>query len=137
MGDEGASAIFARRLTHLYRTSRGPGQAAWTDADVSGALAARGHELSPSYLRMLRRGQRTNPTLETIEVLADFFGVPTGYFFDPGEDPATVAGKAAVARDVTRIALDAMARIVRVSANGGVEIGADEPTKPENHRKRS
>jgi hypothetical protein len=48
-----------------------------------------------------------------------------------------VAGKAAVARDVTRIALDAMARIVRVSANGGVEIGADEPTQPEKHRKRS
>jgi hypothetical protein len=24
-----------------------------------------------------------------------------------------------------------------VSANGGVEIGADEPTQPEKHRKRS
>ena len=137
MGDEEASAIFARRLTYLYRTSRGPGQASWTDADLSGALAARGHELSPSYLRMLRRGQRTNPTLETIQALADFFGVPTGYFFDPGEDPATVASKAAVAREVTRIALDAMARIVRVTTNGGVEMEAGEPTKPEKHRKRS
>jgi transcriptional regulator with XRE-family HTH domain len=131
-----ASATFARRLTHLYRTSRGPGNAAWTDADISGALAARGHDLSPSYLRMLRRGQRTNPTLQIIEALADFFGVPTGYFFDPGEDPATVAGKAAVAREVTQIALDAMARIVRVAANGGVGIGSDEPTKPEKHNKR-
>jgi transcriptional regulator with XRE-family HTH domain len=31
---------------------------------------------------MLRKGERDNPTKKHLEALADFFGVPAGYFFD-------------------------------------------------------
>ncbi|MEU8702559.1 XRE family transcriptional regulator [Streptomyces sp. NPDC048680] len=38
--------------------------------------------ISGSYIWLLRKGQRDNPTLKHVEALARFFGVPPAYFFD-------------------------------------------------------
>jgi hypothetical protein len=38
--------------------------------------------LSASLLRYLRSGERDNPTIQTLEALAQFFGVPVAYFYD-------------------------------------------------------
>lgn len=117
-----AEATFAMRLDHLYRTSRGPGKGPWTDTEVSDALAAAGaKDLTPSYLGMLRRGQRTNPTLSTIEALATFFKVPTAYLVDSDVAQQVDELRATTLR-VTEIALAAMAQIVETVALKAAEL---------------
>ncbi|WP_258534485.1 helix-turn-helix domain-containing protein [Streptomyces sp. PT12] len=41
-----------------------------------------GAAISASAIQQLRTGVKSNPKLQTIKALADFFGVPAGYFFD-------------------------------------------------------
>ncbi|WP_158257347.1 helix-turn-helix domain-containing protein [Kineococcus xinjiangensis] len=43
-----------------------------------------GHPLTSSYISQLRRGSRTNPTIDSLRALAAVFSVPVSYFF-PGE----------------------------------------------------
>ena len=43
-------------------------------------LKARGHEVSRQYLGHLLTGERDNPTLSLLEVLADVFKVPVMTF---------------------------------------------------------
>jgi transcriptional regulator with XRE-family HTH domain len=51
--------------------------------EVAAGIAEQGGEpVSASYLWMLRKGQRDNPTIKAVEAIARFFGVPTAYFFD-------------------------------------------------------
>ena len=55
--------------------------------EVAAAIAAKGYEhVSAGYIWALRRGERDNPTIKTVEALADFFGVPPGYFLDNDEE---------------------------------------------------
>jgi transcriptional regulator with XRE-family HTH domain len=46
-----------------------------------------GPTISGTYIWLLRKGQRDNPTKKHLEALASFFGVPVAYFFD--DDVAT------------------------------------------------
>ena len=41
-----------------------------------------GPTISGTYIWLLRKGQRDNPTKKHLEALAGFFGVPVSYFFD-------------------------------------------------------
>ena len=41
-----------------------------------------GPTISGTYIWLLRKGQRDNPTKKHLEALASFFGVPVAYFFD-------------------------------------------------------
>jgi transcriptional regulator with XRE-family HTH domain len=52
-------------------------------------------------LSALRSGKNTNPTKDTVERLAGFFGVPVAFFFDDQttEQVAAQIGLAAVIRD--------------------------------------
>src|SRR5262245_27224654 len=62
----------------------------YTYAEVAEAIRTRGGPtISAMYLWQLRRGVRDNPTRRHLTALADFFGVPPGYFFD-GEVAARV-----------------------------------------------
>ncbi|MDZ7883679.1 MAG: helix-turn-helix domain-containing protein [Mycobacterium sp.] len=74
------AAEFARRLNRLFETVHPPGREPYCDRDVVNALALRGLTLSAPYLSQLRRGQRTNPSYRTVEMIAEFFSVPTDYF---------------------------------------------------------
>jgi hypothetical protein len=74
---------FAGKLDHLFRTIHPPGRGEFTPDEVAAAIQERGGPtISATYIYMLRKGQRDNPTKKHLEVLADFFGVPPAYFFD-------------------------------------------------------
>ncbi len=76
---------------------------------VTGMAERRGTSITSAYLSQLRKGQRTNPSREILEGLADFFGVNPSYFFDE-EVAQTVAAELELYRvmqdaEVRRIAL--------------------------------
>jgi transcriptional regulator with XRE-family HTH domain len=76
----------SQKLDRLFRTVHPRGRGEYSPDEVSAAIASRGGPtISSSYLHMLRKGQRDNPTKKHLEALADFFGVPPAYFFDDDE----------------------------------------------------
>jgi len=78
----------ADKLNHLFRTVVPVGRGPYTTEEVAQAITATGVSISGSYIWLLRKGQRDNPTLRHLEAVAKFFGVPPAYFFDE----ATAAG---------------------------------------------
>jgi tetratricopeptide (TPR) repeat protein len=74
----------ADKIDRLFRTTHPQGSAGeYTYEQVAAAIAERGGPtISASYLYLLRRGLRDNPTKRHLEALAGFFGVPAGYFLD-------------------------------------------------------
>ncbi|MEV4709552.1 helix-turn-helix transcriptional regulator [Actinoplanes sp. NPDC049316] len=77
------AAALAQRLDELFRTSR-PGGRRWTNSEVAEELRKIRPSLrvSGAYLSALRTGKRTNPSPDLLVALAEFFGVPVGYFLD-------------------------------------------------------
>lgn len=90
----------AERVDYLFVTVRRPDGREHTYDEVE---AGTGGRVSRSYVWKLRKGRNRNPSLEVVDALAEFFGVPVGYFF--GEDLAhdseshAVAALAALIRD--------------------------------------
>lgn len=74
---------FADKLNHLFATVHPRDRRPYSMDEVAAGIAKQGGEpVSASYLWMLRKGQRDNPTVKAVEAIARFFGVPTAYFFD-------------------------------------------------------
>lgn len=72
-----------QRLTHLINTvypdeSRRPGFSRLAHE----IHEKTGRKISSTYLWELVTGRKRNVTVEQLEVLAEFFGVPPSYFFD-------------------------------------------------------
>jgi transcriptional regulator with XRE-family HTH domain len=80
-GKHGSSAL-ADRLNRLFETVHPPGRGPYSNEEVARAIRAEGGDISRAYLSYLRNGDRDNPTLQHLEALARFFGVPAAYFFD-------------------------------------------------------
>jgi transcriptional regulator with XRE-family HTH domain len=83
MSQNSLPRTLADKLNHLFATvhpaSRGP----YSNDEVAAAIQERGGPtISGTYLWLLRKGQRDNPTLKHLEALASFFGVPPAYFLD-------------------------------------------------------
>ncbi|MFJ3923280.1 helix-turn-helix domain-containing protein [Streptomyces sp. NPDC090022] len=80
-----------------------------------------GTSLSVGRLSMLMNGKAPNPTLGTLRALADFFGVPVGYFVDDAVADQTMAQLALISamrcNDVRAVALRAAA-VATLSAQG-------------------
>lgn len=76
------SANLADKLNHLFATMKPAGRDPYTSEEAARAITAAGVPISGSYIWLLRKGQRDNPTLRHLEGLARFFGVPPAYFFD-------------------------------------------------------
>jgi hypothetical protein len=73
----------AKRLNHLFHTVHPPGRSPYSNDEVAAAIRdAGGPRISATYIWMIRRGDRDNPTLKHLEALAWFFGVPAAHFFD-------------------------------------------------------
>lgn len=104
---------FAELLDHLFReihpANRGPYSYGEVAEGISAASAGEGRGLTASAIQQLRTGTKKNPTRHTIKALADFFGVPAGYFFDEETAERTRAEIAVLAamrdHDVRRVAL--------------------------------
>jgi transcriptional regulator with XRE-family HTH domain len=74
---------FAEKLDRLFRTVHPAGRGAYSYNEVAAGIRERGAaSISPQYLWLLRRGERDNPTIQHLEAIADFFGVPAAYFLD-------------------------------------------------------
>jgi transcriptional regulator with XRE-family HTH domain len=77
------SSRLAERLDFLFRHVRGQARGEYSYREVAHAIeSAGGPSVSATYLMYLRKGQRTNPTLQHLEALAGFFGVPVTYFLE-------------------------------------------------------
>lgn len=73
----------ADRLNHLFDTVHPAGRGPYSNEEVAAAIEAQGGPtISGTYVWLLRKGQRDNPTKKHLEALANFFGVPPAYFFD-------------------------------------------------------
>lgn len=80
---------FAARLNRLFHTVYPPGRGPYFSLELIRALDARGLTLSAPYLSQLRSGRRDNPSVETMYLIAEFFGIRGDYF--TGEDEAYCA----------------------------------------------
>jgi len=70
----------------LMRTPKEDGKL-WTDRSVSRAAADLGYTLSPTYVRQLRSGNRANPSIDVVNILALVFDVPVSVFYpEPDAD---------------------------------------------------
>lgn len=71
----------AAKLEALFRSR--PGRP-YSNQEVSDGIrlqaGANGTNVSPSLLQQLRNGTKTNPTVNTVEAIAQFFGVPPSHF---------------------------------------------------------
>jgi transcriptional regulator with XRE-family HTH domain len=73
---------FADRLNFLFETVRPQGETReYTNSEVAAAT-----DISGSYVGYLRKGIRDNPSVETVQALARFFGVRPSYFVDDERD---------------------------------------------------
>lgn len=114
MEDE-QSPTFAQLLDYLFREVHPPSRGPYTYAEVAEGIrqasAGERRGVTASAIQQLRTGAKRNPTRHTIKALADFFGVPAGYFFDGAAAERTKAeiGLLAAMRDqdVRRVALRA------------------------------
>ena len=75
------AVMLGQRLDHLFNTIPSP-SGKWTNVEMSQHLADRGVAASPTYIAMIRKGQRASPNSTLISSMAAIFGVPTAYFYD-------------------------------------------------------
>ncbi|MGJ6127325.1 helix-turn-helix domain-containing protein [Mycolicibacterium sp. Y3] len=73
-------------MNRLFETVYPPGRGPFTGSELVRALSDQGLKLSAPYLSQLRTGQRAQPSLRTVELIAGFFGIRRDYF--TGEDVA-------------------------------------------------
>ncbi len=122
-----AGTSLARRIDALFRTGHRHGRAGdYTYEQVSTAIAERGGPtISASYLYMLRRGIRDNPTKRHLEALAEFFDVPVSYFFDPpaGATPTPPPDPAALAAITRPDLADLVVHAARLSPEALAAVG--------------
>lgn len=101
----------ADKLNHLFETVIPAGRGPYNTEEVARTITAAGVPISGSYIWLLRKGQRDNPTLRHVEGIAKFFGVPAAYFFDErvAEDVNAQLGLVVALRDtqVQHVALRA------------------------------
>ncbi|WP_380162775.1 helix-turn-helix domain-containing protein [Kineococcus sp. R86509] len=71
----------AGRLESLIASVERTGRGALDSQHIAALTHELGHPLTSSYISQLRRGSRTNPTIDSLRVLAAVFGVPVSYFF--------------------------------------------------------
>ena len=77
------AATLADKLNHLFETVHPAGRGPYGNEEVAAAIRDQGGPtISATYIWLLRKGRRDNPTLKHVEALAAFFGVPPAYFFD-------------------------------------------------------
>lgn len=74
------------KLDRLFAKIHPPGKSEYSYAAVASAIREQqGISISHTYLWQLRTGRRDNPTIQHLTALANFFGVPVGYFLDDEE----------------------------------------------------
>jgi transcriptional regulator with XRE-family HTH domain len=113
-GDSTPKASFADRLDRLFREVHPPNRGPYAAREVAETIEQRtGVSISAGAIQALRTGTRTNPKQQTIQALADFFGVSPAYFF--GEEQSAQSHAEVQLRAAMR---DAGVRQVAMRAGG-------------------
>ncbi|MFG2059410.1 helix-turn-helix domain-containing protein [Micromonospora sp. NPDC048930] len=104
----------ADKINNLFDTIRRPDGTPHSNEEVAAAMAKTGgtSTISATYLWLLRRGERDNPTKRHLEALAKFFDVSPAYFFDDAKSRA-------IADELAAVKLLSDARISRVATRLG------------------
>ena len=68
------------RLNRLFAVMHPRGRKTYTSHEVAETLTAQGVKITAAQVEQLRHGTWDSPSAEQLEALADFFGVPVGYF---------------------------------------------------------
>lgn len=79
---EGEAVSLAEKLNRLYATVRPDPDHEYSNEQVAASIRETGVSISQSYIWQLRKSRKTNPTLRHLQALANFFGVPVGYFVE-------------------------------------------------------
>ncbi|QDP95353.1 helix-turn-helix transcriptional regulator [Microlunatus elymi] len=83
MAEDGIPGL-ADKLNRLFATVPGPGRNGLYSNDTAAqALREKGITVSGVHISHLRSGRRNNPSARLLAAIADLFGVPMGYFFNP------------------------------------------------------
>lgn len=90
---EGQSTI-ARRLNRLFEIVQPRGE----ERQYSNSEVAAATGVSGTYIGYLRRGVRDNPSVDTVQALARFFGVRPSYLVDDDADEQRAASTEAQVR---------------------------------------
>jgi transcriptional regulator with XRE-family HTH domain len=78
----------AAKLNKLFETMRKPSDPPLSNAAAAEAITRKtGVSISSAYMWQLRNGVKTNPTVQHLRAIADFFGVPASYLIDRDTDP--------------------------------------------------
>ena len=82
--DAGGVPRLAEKLEHLFRTVPQADGTPYTNEAASRELGSRyGVTVTTTHISHLRTGRRDNPSAMLLNGLAQLFGVPLAYFFDP------------------------------------------------------
>jgi transcriptional regulator with XRE-family HTH domain len=100
------------RLNFLFATVRPPGEEReYTNSEVAAATG-----VSASYIGYLRKGVRDNPSVDTVQALARFFGVRPSSLVDDQLDEAQAADVEAQLRLVQALRNPAVKRLAMRAA---------------------
>ena len=87
--DAGGVPGLAAKLEHLFRTIPQPDGTPYTNEAAAQELGRRfGVSVTTTHISHLRTGRRDNPSARLLNGLAQLFGVPLAYFFDPEREQA-------------------------------------------------
>jgi transcriptional regulator with XRE-family HTH domain len=103
--------LIASRLDALFRGSEPRGRDEYSLRKVARSINEKAGEavVSPSYLSLLRRGLRADPSYAKLAAVADFFGVPVDHFIeDAGTEPPAPGADLAEAVQDSRVAAIAL-----------------------------
>ncbi|NAZ84572.1 helix-turn-helix domain-containing protein [Kineococcus indalonis] len=85
--EEPSPLSIAGRLERLITTAQRMGRGPMDSQQIATLTQELGHPLTSSYISQLRRGSRTNPTIDSLRTLATVFSVPISYFFPAEAEP--------------------------------------------------
>ncbi|SLH40867.1 helix-turn-helix domain-containing protein [Mycobacteroides abscessus] len=86
-GGEEKNSYLAQKLNKLFDMKHKANAAPLSnDAAAKEIFDMTNVKISGSYLWLLRQGERDNPTLQHLQAIAEYFGVPAAYLVEPGVD---------------------------------------------------
>ena len=84
----GEPPSLAARLERLFDTMRRRDARPMSNAAAAKAITEKtGVSISAAYLWQLRSGKSTNPTVEPLRAIAEFFGISASYLIEAEVDP--------------------------------------------------
>jgi transcriptional regulator with XRE-family HTH domain len=126
------SPSLAARLERLFDTMRRRDERPISNAVAAKAITEKtGVSISAAYLWQLRSGKSTNPTVEPLRAIADFFGISASYLIESDVDP-----KLEAQLELLQVLRDAGIRDLAMRASGLTPEAIDSLRAMVDHARR-